>query len=75
MIYIARHGQTDRNAQGRLQGRQGLPLNAYGMQQTEALRERLRGISFDFVFSSPQERAVQTAEAVTIQVAYITGSS
>ncbi|AFH61551.1 histidine phosphatase family protein [Paenibacillus caseinilyticus] len=62
MIYVVRHGQTDWNKEGRLQGRRGLPLNETGIRQAEEVRDRLREIRFDAVFSSPQERAVQTAE-------------
>lgn len=65
MIYAVRHGQTDMNKQGRLQGRKGVPLNEEGQKQAERLKERLAGIRFDYVFSSPQERAVQTAEIAT----------
>lgn len=65
MIYVARHGQTDWNKEGRLQGRRGMPLNEEGILQAEALAEKLQEITFDYVFSSPQERAVQTAEIAT----------
>ncbi len=65
MLYVVRHGQTDLNKEGRLQGRLGLPLNEYGIQQAERLRDRLKNINFDYVFSSPQERAIQTAEIAT----------
>lgn len=61
-IYLIRHGQTDLNKDHRLQGRQGLPLNAEGIRQAEGLKEALRGIEFDEIISSPQQRAVQTAE-------------
>lgn len=37
MIYAVRHGQTDLNKEGRLQGRAGLPLNKYGVEQAESL--------------------------------------
>jgi probable phosphoglycerate mutase len=65
MIYVIRHGQTDLNKEGRLQGRQGLPLNEVGIKQAECLRDNLQNIKFDYVYSSPQERAVQTAEIAT----------
>ena len=65
MIYVIRHGQTDLNQEGRLQGRNGLPLNDFGVQQAEELKNDLNKINFDNVFSSPQERAVQTAEIAT----------
>ncbi|KYG27160.1 histidine phosphatase family protein [Bacillus gaemokensis] len=65
MIYVIRHGQTDLNKEGRLQGRLGLPLNEYGIEQAERLRDKFKNIKFDYVFSSPQERAIQTAEIAT----------
>lgn len=60
-IYTVRHGQTDLNVQKRMQGRRGLPLNAVGIAQAEELRRELAGVAFGKVYSSPQERAVQTA--------------
>ncbi|GGH79382.1 putative phosphoglycerate mutase [Pullulanibacillus pueri] len=65
MIYVIRHGQTDLNKERRWQGRIGLPLNETGIKQAKVLKDKLKGITFEFVFSSPQERAVQTAEIVT----------
>jgi len=65
MIYVIRHGQTDLNKEGRLQGRKGLPLNEVGKTQAIQLKDVFSGIKFDYVFSSPQERAVQTAEIIT----------
>lgn len=71
MIYVVRHGQTDYNKEQRMQGRSGLPLNVQGIKQAEQLRERLRDVTINFVFSSPQERAVQTAEIATGATAII----
>ena len=65
MIYVVRHGQTDLNKERKMQGRMGLPLNDYGLEQAQRLKDELLNIDFDFVFSSPQERAIQTAEIVT----------
>lgn len=65
MIYVIRHGQTDLNKEGRMQGRKGLPLNQVGLRQAEELKEKLKDVHFDFVFSSPQKRAVQTAEIIS----------
>ena len=64
-IYLIRHGQTDLNKEHRVQGRKGLPLNEEGKRQAQSLAEKLAGVEFDEIFSSPQERAVQTAEIVT----------
>lgn len=65
MIYVIRHGQTDYNKEGRLQGRMGLPLNDYGLKQAELLRNKFENVIFDWIYSSPQERATQTAEIAT----------
>lgn len=65
MIYVIRHGQTDLNKEGKLQGRLGFPLNENGLNQAKLLKEKLKDIKFDYVYSSPQERAIQTAEIAT----------
>jgi len=65
MIYVIRHGQTDLNKDGRTQGKKGLPLNDIGKQQAYEAKETLKDIHFDLVFSSPQERAIQTAQIAT----------
>lgn len=52
-IYVARHGQTDWNAQHKAQGRSvDLPLNATGVKQAQALRDQVKTIKFDAIFSS-----------------------
>lgn len=61
-IYLIRHGQTDLNKEGKLQGKKGLPLNSQGINQAKELKNKLKSVKFDVVFSSPQERAIQTAE-------------
>ncbi|GAM12235.1 histidine phosphatase family protein [Mesobacillus selenatarsenatis] len=71
MIYVVRHGQSDLNKERKMQGRKGLALNEHGIEQAKALRDRLQNIKFDIVFSSPQDRAVQTAEIVTGLKAHI----
>lgn len=62
MIYIIRHGQTELNNRQVLQGRSDWPLNEKGMEQARAAAERLKGVPFSAVFSSPLIRAVQTAK-------------
>ena len=64
MIYIIRHGKTERNQANVLQGRSDYPLNDEGIRQAEAAADRLRNVRFDHVFSSPLTRAVQTAKIV-----------
>ncbi len=64
MIYIIRHGQTDLNITNVLQGRSNHPLNETGLLQAEEAAVRLKGISFDAVYSSPLIRAIRTAEII-----------
>ena len=63
-IYVARHGQTDWNLEGRLQGGTDIPLNATGRQQAVQLGERLKNIRLDAVYSSALRRSRETAELV-----------
>nr|BCX00679.1 MAG: phosphoglycerate mutase [Bacteroidota bacterium] len=61
-FYIVRHGQTEANRLGVLQGR-GLdpPLNDTGRKQAERLAERLAEEPIELIASSPLKRAVETA--------------
>lgn len=66
MLYVIRHGQTQLNNAHALQGRSDQPLNEAGVAQARAAGEWLaaHGIRFSHVFSSPLQRAVQTAQIV-----------
>ena len=68
MIYMIRHGQTEMNTRMLLQGRSDSPLNEKGIAQAQEAAERLKNIHFDFVFTSPLKRAVQTAELIAPSV-------
>lgn len=69
LIYIIRHGQTDWNVSGRLQGARDIPLNTVGRKQAKANGEALdrllgeRAPDFDFV-ASPLSRTRETMEIV-----------
>lgn len=62
MLYIMRHGQTQWNAQGRLQGQTDIPLNEEGRAGAAAAREKYGCIPLDVCFASPLKRALETAE-------------
>ena len=63
-LFLFRHGETDWNRAGRLQGHTDTPLNANGLAQAEALAERLRGHRLDAVVSSDLARALTTGRIV-----------
>ncbi|MDR3518375.1 MAG: histidine phosphatase family protein [Azospirillaceae bacterium] len=59
-----RHGETDWNRQRRAMGQSDLPLNATGRAQAAAARDLLRGTAIGAVYSSPLQRARDTAAIV-----------
>lgn len=65
-ILLLRHGQTDANAGGVLQGHRPTSLNALGRQQAERLAERLVTITppIEVLVSSDLPRALQTAQPI-----------
>lgn len=64
-LYLIRHGQTDWNLAGRIQGRTDIPLNDTGKLQAKALVEAMESRPVARVFASPLKRAMQTAMAVS----------
>ena len=65
-LYLMRHGETLFNTQKRVQGWCDSPLTENGIWQAEQVKEYFakKGISFDAVYSSTQERATDTAKIV-----------
>ncbi len=61
---LIRHGETDYNAQGRIQGQINIPLNEMGKQQCESLAHRLSVEKWDCIYSSDLMRARDTAQIV-----------
>ena len=65
ILFVFRHGETNWNREGRLQGHTDTPLNATGLAQAEALAHRLRAHRLDAVLSSDLSRALTTAQIVS----------
>ncbi|MDO4230714.1 MAG: histidine phosphatase family protein [Lautropia sp.] len=63
-LTLVRHGETDWNQAGRIQGQLDLPLNAVGLAQAHAAASRFALGSVDVLLSSDLLRAVQTAEPI-----------
>jgi broad specificity phosphatase PhoE len=64
VIYLARHGETDYNADGRFQGQGDVPLNARGRAQAHELAAAAEGHGLRGLWCSPLPRARETAEIV-----------
>ena len=62
IVYLARHGETAWSLTGQHTGLTDLPLTERGEQNARALGERLSGLKFATVFTSPLQRAARTCE-------------
>ena len=62
--YLVRHGETDWNLHGRIQGHSNVPLSDHGRRQAKLLGTRLAGRKFSAVYASDLSRAVETARAI-----------
>lgn len=63
-LYMTRHGQTEWNFEGRMQGQMDSRLTELGEQQAKWLGERLNDIDLDIIISSSSGRAFRTAELI-----------
>ena len=61
-LWLVRHGETEWNVVGRVQGHTKTELNEKGRLQAGELGRRLRGKNFAAVYASDLPRAYQTAE-------------
>ena len=66
-LFLIRHGQTDWNLAGKLQGHADIPLNATGITQAQRVAQFLknRQISLSALYSSDLQRAHQTAQEIS----------
>ncbi|MEK4668771.1 histidine phosphatase family protein [Niallia sp. FSL R7-0271] len=63
-ICLIRHGETDWNSLGKIQGRTDIPLNSNGIRQAEQCRDYLKETSWDLIITSPLMRAKETAAII-----------
>lgn len=63
-LYIVRHGECERVADGHLQGQTDTPLTRLGVRQAEAAADRLASDGLCAVYSSDLSRCVATAQAI-----------
>lgn len=67
-VLFIRHGQTDYNTERRLQGAMPVPINDCGIQQSRALANYLRTMSIDALYTSPRQRAKDTARIIAAEL-------
>jgi probable phosphoglycerate mutase len=63
-IYIVRHGETEWNKLGKMQGGKNSDLTAKGIDNAKKLGDSLKDIDFGCIYCSPLGRAIQTAENI-----------
>jgi len=67
-LLLVRHGETDWNADGRLQGQTDRPLSDYGRRQAQQLAVELDGEELEGIYSSDLARARETAEIISLRL-------
>jgi len=60
-VYLLRHGETLGNIEGRFSGVTDTPLSELGRDQSLRVKDKILGLDFDHVISSPLSRAIDTA--------------
>jgi broad specificity phosphatase PhoE len=70
IVYLARHGETAWTISGQHTGLTDLPLTVQGERNARNLTERLRGLTFTRVLTSPLQRAIRTCELAGFSGAY-----
>lgn len=66
-IFLVRHGETDWNLKGKIQGNTDIELNKTGIKQAYELSNKMleKNYKFSKIYSSPQKRALQTAKILS----------
>ena len=65
-LYLVRHGQTDWNVEGRVQGHTDIELNARGQLESDLLRDRFEFIPVKRIYSSDLKRCRYAAERIAL---------
>ncbi|WP_427338745.1 histidine phosphatase family protein [Caloranaerobacter sp. DY30410] len=64
-IIITRHGQTDWNLIGKIQGQKDIELNKVGIEQAKKLAFKLSKEKIDIIYTSDLKRSYQTAKIIS----------
>lgn len=63
-LFFVRHGETDWNKEGKLQGQSEIPLNEFGKEQAKKAAEKLINEKIDLIISSDLTRCKETSEII-----------
>jgi len=61
-LYLVRHGQSEGNISGCVNGQKDVPLTEQGYEEARRAGQYLEGLTFDRIYSSDLIRTVQTAQ-------------
>ena len=64
ILYCIRHGETEYNAAGRIQGQLNSELSQLGHRQCSAVADALAGLPIDTIYSSPLKRCAESARII-----------
>ena len=70
-ICLVRHGETDWNNIGKLQGREDVPMNTTGINQVKETAKYLKNFAWKAIISSPLSRARMSAEIIAAEIGTI----
>ena len=65
MLYVTRHGETDWNLYGKVQGKANIELNAKGIEQAKETMEKLKEENIDFIICSPLKEQDRRLKSLT----------
>ena len=68
IVHCVRHGESEFNSEGRVQGHLDVPLSALGRRQAAAVATALAAETSEIIFASPLRRARETAEIIARQL-------
>lgn len=63
-LYVVRHGQTDWNINGLVQGLTDIELNSTGIDQANQVAEQLKDVNFASIYASPLKRTIETSKII-----------
>lgn len=69
-LYFVRHGESEFTAKGIIAGTSETPLSAKGRVQAKQAGEQAKSLNIDYILSSPQSRALETANIIAKEIGY-----